>query len=246
MPADRQPPRAPVALQVLAALATIALLLAGLWVFGSPLSGAVADALGVSRYWSSIAFAVVWFVLASFALGKLRKERPAFRLPLRAAFVATALAAGGVLAWSSLHDTTVHEDVATADVKASDLPVTRSRARGQARARPRNVELSSGKLSGIGHEASGEARVIQLAKGGRRLTLTRFSTENAPDLRLYMATGEVHGDVGEHREIARLKGNRGDQQYSLPGSLDLGRYDTVVIWCKAFAVGVAQAPLHGS
>jgi len=35
----------------------------------------------------------------------------------------------------------------------------------------------------------------------------------------------------------------GNQQYDLPRGLDLGRYSTVVVWCRAFSVNFARAPL---
>lgn len=246
--------RAPLAAQLLVLAVAIVATLAGLWVFGSPLAGAVADALNVSRWWTSIAFCVIWFVLASVILGKLRKQRPEFKVPLRIAFLVPVIAAGGAFAYSSLHDTTVNDKVARADVKASDLaalPPANQAAPGVSepeivRGKPMNIELSSGSFSGIDHSAKGDVKVIRLAKGGNRLTLTNVDIENAPDLRLYMAVDEVDGDVGEYKEIARLKGNKGNQQYKLPGSLDLKKYDVVVVWCKAFDVGVAQAPLKAS
>jgi hypothetical protein len=119
-----QPRRAPLVLQIVALAAVIAGLLAGLWIFASPVSRAFADATGVPAYWSSIAFAVIWFVAASVVLGKLRKERPEFRLPLRVGFLLTVAAVGGVFAWTSLTDDAADDDVSFADeaVPASQMP----------------------------------------------------------------------------------------------------------------------------
>jgi hypothetical protein len=41
-------------------------------------------------------------------------------------------------------------------------------------------------------------------------------------------------------------GNKGTQQYSLPADLDVDRYSSVVIWCRAFTVGFAKAELQRS
>jgi len=41
-----------------------------------------------------------------------------------------------------------------------------------------------------------------------------------------------------------LKGNIGNQQYELPGDVTVSRYSTVVIWCRAFSVLFARAPLQ--
>jgi electron transfer DM13 len=51
-------------------------------------------------------------------------------------------------------------------------------------------------------------------------------------------------EVEEFRDLGALKGNKGDQQYDLPQGLDLDRYSTVVIWCRAFSVNFARAVLR--
>jgi hypothetical protein len=239
--------RAPLGLQVIALAAAIAGLLAGLWLFASPVSRAFADATGVPAYWSSIAFAVAWFIAASIVLGKLRKERPEFKLPLRVAFLLTVAAVGGVFAWTSLTDDKADDDVSFAEeaVPVSEMPKPAPDAP-EREAPKRNVVLSSGTFSGIDHTAEGRARIVQLASGERRLVFTEFDVERAPDLRVYLAEDEVTGDIGPYRELDKLKGNVGDQFYALPRGLDLDRYQHVVIWCKAFDVGVAQAPLAES
>jgi hypothetical protein len=238
--------RAPLALQIVALAAAIAGLLAGLWVFASPVSRAFADVTGVPAYWSSIGFAVAWFIAASVVLGKLRKERAEFKLPLRVAFLLTVAAVGGVFAWTSLTDDKADDDVSFADqaVPASQMPAPDAPAR--ERPPKRNVVLSSGRFSGIDHTAEGRARIVRLASGEHRLVFTEFDVERAPDLRVYLAEEEVTGDIGPYKEIDKLKGNVGDQYYKLPKSIDLDQYQHVVIWCKAFDVGVAQAPLQES
>src|SRR3954454_11733970 len=235
-----RPQRAPLGLQAVALAGAVAALLLGLWVFASPVSRAFADATGAPAYWSSIGFAVAWFVAASIVLGKLRKERPELRLPLRVAFLLTVAAVGGVFAWTSLSDDRADDDVSFAEaaVPASQMPDVRT-----PEAPKRNVVLSTGTFSGIDHSAEGKARIVRLASGEHRLVFTEFDVERAPDLRVYLAESRVTGDIGGYRELSKLKGNVGDQYYELPKSIDLGRYRHVVIWCKAFDVGVAQAEL---
>jgi hypothetical protein len=240
--------KAPLALQIIALAAAIAALLAGLWLFASPVSRAFADVTGVPAYWSSIGFAVAWFIAASVVLGKVRKERPEFKLPLRVAFLLTVAAVGGIFAVTSLTDDKADDDVSFAEeaVPASQMPSGGGAAPDEpdAPAKPkRNVVLSSGTFSGIDHTAEGRARIVQLASGERRLVFTEFDVERAPDLRVYLAEDAVSGDIGPYTELDKLKGNVGDQFYKLPRGIDLDRYQHVVIWCKAFDVGVAQAPL---
>ena len=77
------------------------------------------------------------------------------------------------------------------------------------------------------------------------LTLTNFEVDNGPDLRVYLVAGPARDESGvdDFEDLGALKGNKGNQQYELPPQLDLERYSTVVIWCRAFSVNFARAPL---
>ena len=44
-------------------------------------------------------------------------------------------------------------------------------------------------------------------------------------------------------DLGALKGNRGNQQYRVPGDVDTARYSTVVVWCRAFSVPFTSARL---
>jgi hypothetical protein len=130
----------------------------------------------------------------------------------------------------------VHEQVATA-------PAVFAPVRGDQpeRAAPRNARLRSGRFESVRHPATGTA--IRLARGGRVLTLTGFEVDNGPDLRLYLVAGPARSEdeVRDFVDLGALKGNRGDQQYELPAGLDLDRYSTAVVWCRAFSVLFARA-----
>ena len=77
------------------------------------------------------------------------------------------------------------------------------------------------------------------------LTLTNFEVDNGPDLRVYLVAGPARDESGvdDFEDLGALKGNQGNQQYELPSGVDLERYSTVVIWCRAFSVNFARAPL---
>ena len=140
--------------------------------------------------------------------------------------------AGVYLGRSELFDTVVHERVVTA-------PATTDAAeRG-------NVRVAAGRFEAVRHDARGTATAIRLATGRRMLTLTGFSVANGPDLRLYLVAGpaRTEADVRDRIDLGGLKGNKGDQQYVVPRRVDLGRYRTAVIWCRAFSVLFARAPL---
>lgn len=222
-------------------LAGIVIGFAGLWLFASPVAGVVADVTGLPRWFTSIGFVTIWFGAYLVVAWRYGARHPELRVAAAVAFVIPAITTGAVFAYSHLHDHEVHDQLVVADVPASAVvkePIAKTKAM--------NVELAAADFTGIGHSAKGHVAVIRLANGGLRLTLSGVDIENAPDLHLYIAQDEVEGDVGKYTYIARLKGNKGDQQYKLPAGLDLKRYDVVVVWCRAFDVGVAQAPLKAS
>jgi len=86
-----------------------------------------------------------------------------------------------------------------------------------------NVEIGAGEFRGLAHPTSGRATAIELAEGGRVLTLTDFETDNGPDLLVYLVSGDVNanGDGDGSIDLGALKGNIGDQQYAIPDGLDL-------------------------
>jgi predicted alpha/beta hydrolase len=45
-------------------------------------------------------------------------------------------------------------------------------------------------------------------------------------------------------DLGVLKGNIGNQNYSLGSDLDLGKYRAVSIWCKRFSVNFGAAALR--
>lgn len=227
-------PSVPIRLAI--ALGVVVALLAGLW---------VASGLLAPTYLTSIVFGFAWFLIASVALGKAVKGRPELRWAVRGPFLATAVLGVIAFAWTSLRDEEVNENVATGvPVSAAAGPPLEAGTAQPTRLK-RNIALVAGRF----HEADegsarGKATVIALAKGGKVLTLTGFSVNNGPDLRVYLVPGDGV-DTGDHLDLGGLHGNVGDQQYKVPAETDLGRYKTVVIWCRAFSVAFARAHLRG-
>src|SRR3954451_14675359 len=213
-------------LRPIVALGVLVGLLAGLW---------IAAGLLAPTYLTSIIFGVAWFIVASVILGRAVKRRPDLKWWVRGTFLATAAACAAAFAWTSLRDKTVNEQV--------PVGVPASKVTGRAPAKPQNVALASGpfKVADEG-TARGTATVIRRAAGGRVLTLTHFAVNNGPDLRVYLAPGNGK-NVGDRIDLGGLKGNKGNQKYDLPGSADIRKYRTVVIWCRSFTVAFARATL---
>jgi hypothetical protein len=111
------------------------------------------------------------------------------------------------------------------------------------------VEVAEGSFHTNAHETSGMASVYQLADGGRVLRLTNFKTSNGPDVHVYLVAAS---DVTDNAtvtsagfvDLGSLKGNIGDQNYTVPANVDLAKYRAATIWCKRFSVNFGTAPLN--
>jgi hypothetical protein len=99
--------------------------------------------------------------------------------------------------------------------------------------------LRTGEFEGLlGHHASGTAKILSVG-GIKYLRFENFEVTNGPDLRVYLTN---NGDVKNGLHLEKLKGSRGDQNYSLDG-IDADKYDTVVVYCQPFGVHFGQAKL---
>jgi hypothetical protein len=108
--------------------------------------------------------------------------------------------------------------------------------------------LASGTFYGIAHPTSGTATVYQLGDGGRILRFTNFKTSNGPDVHVYLvAADDARDNASVERagfiDLGSIKGNIGDQNYTLSFDVDLSKYRAVSVWCKRFSVNFGAAPL---
>jgi Electron transfer DM13 len=66
-------------------------------------------------------------------------------------------------------------------------------------------------------------------------------------VRVYLSAAPARsdGDRFDDRyiELGELKGNIGNQNYTIPSSVNLDRYRTAVVWCKRFSVAFGAAAL---
>jgi hypothetical protein len=113
---------------------------------------------------------------------------------------------------------------------------------------PQVVTLAEGSFIPRGRY-SGEGRAVVLNDGSeqRFLRFENFSTDNGPDLRVYLSASSAEGDSGafddDFVDLGVLKGNIGDQNYEIPVGVDLSVYDTVVVWCVRFSTPFTAADL---
>ena len=111
--------------------------------------------------------------------------------------------------------------------------------------------LATGNFTGIAHKTTGKAIVLGTADGGHVLRLENFRTSNGPDVRVYLVKGgngtnsdfiKAGGD--NFVDLGPLKGNIGDQNYTIPANVNLDEYKSVSIWCRRFAVNYGGTNLE--
>ena len=113
---------------------------------------------------------------------------------------------------------------------------------------PEIVTLAQGSFIPLGrYSGQGTALVLNDGTEQRFLRFENFSTDNGPDLRVYLANSDATADQGtfddDFVDLGVLRGNIGDQNYEIPPEVDLSVYDTVVVWCVRFSTGFTAADL---
>ena len=109
--------------------------------------------------------------------------------------------------------------------------------------------LEAGHFYSILHPTEGLATIYQMGDGTRVLRLTSFRTSNGPDVHVYMVASDDARDAATVKQagfvdLGEIKGNIGDQNYTLGSDLDLAKYRAVSIWCKRFSVNFGAAALR--
>ncbi len=87
--------------------------------------------------------------------------------------------------------------------------------------------------------------------GSQNVTFTDFEVSNGPDLYVYaIKTSSTDNKTvkntvanGEFIRLGKLKGNIGNQSYTLESDLDLSEYGVISIWCQRFSRNFGSALL---
>lgn len=101
------------------------------------------------------------------------------------------------------------------------------------------------------HQGSGTVKLLETGAGSRLLRFTDFMVTNGPALKVYLSAHEFPTKASDVLDndwvsLSQLKGNIGDQTYSIAADVDLSKYKSVVIWCEPFRVVFSRASLNGS
>ena len=195
----------------------------------------------------SVVLAVAWFTLALLVAPRVLRS-----LPVRTVLLGAVAAVGVVvLVVPTLHDNKVVErfpDASEARTSggASDVggaAAPSGSASAAVAAEP--VRISTGPLHGVDHDARGTVSVYHRADGSGVVALEDIDIEPGPDYHVYVVPGADRADRSGGVELAKLRGNQGTQYYDVPADRDVGPGWTVLVWCNAFGVPVANATQHG-
>jgi hypothetical protein len=101
--------------------------------------------------------------------------------------------------------------------------------------------LAQGSLSGnMNYKVAGLAKVIE-DNGVKSLRLENFSSNNGPDLKVYLAKD---ANAGSFINLGNLKSTSGNQNYAITGSINISEYKYILIWCQQFGVLFGSAQLN--
>ena len=117
--------------------------------------------------------------------------------------------------------------------------------------RPSAVKLKNGSFRDADgfHKGSGQATIYRGPDGSHLLRLENLNVTNGPDLRVLLSPHQDPMSRSEVKtpgyvELAKLKGNKGDQNYVVPDDVDVAAQRSVIIYCKPFHVIFSVAPLE--
>lgn len=115
---------------------------------------------------------------------------------------------------------------------------------------PEPMALVTGEVVGADsfHQGSGTATIYELEDGSRVLRLEDLDVTNGPDLHVLLSPvadpeGRDEVTAAGYVDLGELKGNRGSQNYEIPGDFVIGDELSVVIYCVPFHVVFSTATL---
>lgn len=100
-------------------------------------------------------------------------------------------------------------------------------------------KISQGTVVGVNHTASGTA-TIYLSDNTYVVTLDPFTSQNGPDLKVYLSKDV---SASAYLRLGALQSTSGKQSYTVPAGTAITDYPYVHIWCEQFSVEFARAEM---
>lgn len=99
------------------------------------------------------------------------------------------------------------------------------------------------------HQGTGEVTLLRQPDGRVQLQFANFEVTNGPDLKVWLLSHSFPRESADVKgakqlRLSPLKGNIGDQVYTLPDDVDLEMFRSVVVYCEQFGVLFASAALE--
>lgn len=196
--------------------------------------------------WGAILLVGTWLALSGAAIAFWAWRHPGLRLASLGTWGLILVVSSVVGYWTGFRDRVVDESIVVAVAPATGAEREAALEGADAAERPAEprgpVELASGPVEGAdGHAAMGTATLIRDEGGSRVLTLSEFEVDPGIQVEVFLTRNSE--DVSDRIELGGLKGTKGNQQYKIPSGVDLGGYDTLILYCTPFTVRMAVAPL---
>lgn len=99
--------------------------------------------------------------------------------------------------------------------------------------------IKGGMFVGVGHTVSGTAAIYEL-DGNHYVVFEPFSSQNGPDLKVYLSKDQ---GISDYINLGPMKSTMGKQSYLIPGNPTLADYDHVLVWCQQFSVLFGKAEM---
>ena len=105
--------------------------------------------------------------------------------------------------------------------------------------KPMMTEVS-GTLTGIDSHTARGLVTLKTGEQDAVLILSGLTIDKVPDGHVILATD---GDYRHGLDLGILRQFKGDVRFAVPLGTDLSPFNSVVIWCEQFNVGIGQATL---
>ncbi len=103
------------------------------------------------------------------------------------------------------------------------------------------AKVSSGRVEGINHTASGTVAIYRLGDGSHIVRFEDVALEGAPDPVLWLVPGRDKRSRDGGLEVGPLKATHGSFHHVVPAGFDVTQDLTVFIWCERYATPIANA-----